>query len=117
MEQVREAELKAFKPGSASAFLTLTDSLQSVEATESAGDVTDSISITLESTGRPLSGQRITSGDRLEFRTRLAGEPSLTQRFTAMARDITDEIPLAVVFGILISSVLILYFLRSVSEP
>jgi hypothetical protein len=92
MEQLRAAELQAFKPGAASPFLTLSDSLQSVDATESVQDVIDSVSITLESTGRPLSGQRITSGDRLEFRTRLAGEQSLTTRFVAMARDITDEL-------------------------
>jgi hypothetical protein len=92
MEQLRDVELQAFKPGAASPFLTLTDSLQSVSATESAQDVLDSVSVTLESTGRPLSGDRITSGDRLEFRTRLAGEQSLTTRFVAMARDITDEL-------------------------
>jgi hypothetical protein len=92
MEQLREAELQAFKPNATSPFLTLTDSLQSVDATESAQDAIDSASITLESTGRPLSGERITSGDRLEFRTRLAGEQSLTTRSVLMARDITDEL-------------------------
>jgi hypothetical protein len=92
MEQLRAAELQAFKPGATSPFLTLTDSLQSVSATESAQDVIDSASITLESTGRPLSGERITSGDRLEFRTRLADEQSLTTRSVLLARDITDEL-------------------------
>jgi hypothetical protein len=91
MEQLRAAELQAFKPGAASPFLTLTDSLQSVEATESAQDVIDSASLTLESTGRPLS-DRITSGDRLEFRTRLAGEPALSTRAVLMTRDVSDEL-------------------------
>jgi hypothetical protein len=92
MEQLRAAELQAFKPGANQPFLTLTDSLQSVDGTESAQDVLDSVSISLESTGRPLSGQRITSGDRLEFRTRLAGETSLSTRSVLLARDISDEL-------------------------
>jgi hypothetical protein len=91
MEQLRDAELQAFEPGATTPFLTLTDSLQSVEATESAQDVIDSASLTLESTGRPLS-DRITSGDRLEFRTRLAGEPAPSTRAVLMARDVSDEL-------------------------
>jgi hypothetical protein len=92
MEQLRDAELRAFKPGATSPFQTLTDSLQSVNANESAQEVIDAVEIEIESPDRGLSGERITSGDRLEFRIRLAGEQSLSTRSVLMARDVRDEL-------------------------
>jgi hypothetical protein len=92
MEQLREVELKAFKPGATAPFATFTDSLRSVSGTESAQDPIDSISIGLEATGNPINNTRITSGDRLEFRVRLAGEPALETRSVVLARDIRDEL-------------------------
>jgi hypothetical protein len=92
MEQLRAAELQAFKPGASTPFATFSDSLETVSGTESAQDPIDSISIGLEATNNPVPGARITSGDRLEFRVRLAGEPALSTRSVVLARDIRDEL-------------------------
>jgi hypothetical protein len=92
MEQLTDVELRAFKPGASSPFTTLTDSLLSVRGTESAQDAIDSFQIQLESVANPIGGQRITSGDKLEFRTQLVGDPSISTRSVLVARDITDEL-------------------------
>jgi hypothetical protein len=92
MEQLQNAELRAFKPGASSPFAVLDDSLLSVSGTETAQDAIDSFSVGLESVANPLGGQRITSGDRLEFETQLVGDPSLSTRSVLVARDVTDEL-------------------------
>jgi|APHM01.1.fsa_nt_gi hypothetical protein len=91
MEQLVNAELKAFKPREQTPFLTVSDALQSVEATETAQDAIDSVSIGLEAARNPLS-DRITSRDRLEFSVQLAGEATLSTRLVAIARDVSDEL-------------------------
>ena len=92
MRQVRDAELRAYAPGASEPFVVVSDALVAVEVTETAQDAIDSGSITLEATDAPLGDDRITSGDRLEFAVRLAGEATLATRWTAIARDVTDEL-------------------------
>jgi hypothetical protein len=92
MEQLTDVELRAFKPGASSPFAVLDDSLLSVSGTETAQDAIDSFSVELESVTNPISGQRITSGDKLEFRTQLVGDASLSTRSVLVVRDVTDEV-------------------------
>jgi len=92
MEQVRSAELRAFAPGASEPFVVVSDALVAVDVTETAQDAIDSGSITLEATDAPLGDERITSGDRLEFFVQFAGENTLQRRWTAIARDVTDEL-------------------------
>jgi hypothetical protein len=60
---------------------------------ENIQDAIDSGSLELETTDIPFDGtDRITSGDRIEIKTRLVGEASLTTRTVLIARDISDEV-------------------------
>jgi len=89
---VLNAELRAFKPRATSPFVTL-PTIEAFSVTQSANDPIDRGSVTIENTDEKLSGaNRITSGDRIEIDVRLRGESSLSRRFTAIARDITDEL-------------------------
>lgn len=95
VETVADVELLAFEPRDTSPFLILDEEITGVNITETAQDAIDSGSIELTSTDRPLGTDRITSGDRLEFRVRLAGENQLTTRLTAIARDVSEELTAA----------------------
>lgn len=89
---VLDVELRAFKPQAASPFITL-DTIESLSVTQSATDPIDRGSVAIENTDTKLTGAtRITSGDRIEIDVRLRGEDSLSRRFTAIARDITDSL-------------------------
>jgi hypothetical protein len=89
---VLDAELRAFKPRATSPFVTL-GTIEAFSATQSANDPIDRGSVTIENTDDKLSGtNRITSGDRIEIDVQLRGENSLSRRFTAVARDITDSL-------------------------
>lgn len=89
---VLDAELRAFKPRAASPFATLR-TIEAFSVTQSASDPIDRGSATIENTDDKLSGtNRITSGDRVEIDVQLRGEKSLSRRFTAIARDITDSL-------------------------
>jgi len=92
VRQLLDAELRAFAPGASDPFAVVSDALVGVEITETAQDAIDSGSITIEATDAPLGDERITSGDRLEFFVQLAGESTLQRRWTAIARDVTDEL-------------------------
>jgi len=90
--EVLDAELRAFKPRATSPFVTLR-TIEAFSVTQSANDPIDRGSVTIENTDDKLSGaNRITSGDRVEIDVRLRGEKSLSRRFTAIARDITDSL-------------------------
>ena len=87
------AELRAYAPGETTPYLTVSDDLGSVTITEAAQESMDSGSIAVENSGGVADGAtRITSGDRLEFATRLADETELTTRWTALARDVSDSL-------------------------
>jgi len=89
---VLDAELRAFKPRATSPFATL-QMIEAFQVTQSANDPIDRGSVTIENSDEKLSGaSRITSGDRIEIDVQLRGESSLSRRFTAIARDITDEL-------------------------
>jgi hypothetical protein len=92
MEILQETELAAFKPGESDPFAVFDSELLSVSLTQSSQDVIDSGDIEIETTGRPFGDRRVTSGDRLEFRTRLAGESQLSTRLVGMARDISESL-------------------------
>jgi hypothetical protein len=92
VETVAEVELRAFAPGESTPFVVFDDEIAGVSITETAQDAIDSGTIELESVDRPLQTGRVTSGDRLEFFVRLAGESSLTRRLTAIARDISEQV-------------------------
>lgn len=92
MRKIREAELRAFRPGANSAHTVATDTLVSVELTEAAGDALDSGTISLNTTGSRIDDPRISSGDKLELYLRLDGEQSLSLYWTAIARDISDTL-------------------------
>jgi len=89
---VLDAELRAFKPRATSPFVTL-GTIETFSVTQSANDPIDRGSVTIENTDDKLSGaNRITSGDRVEIDVRVRGEASLSRRFTAIARDVTDSL-------------------------
>lgn len=89
---VLDAELRAFKPRASTPFITLR-TIEAFSVTQSANDPIDRGSVTIENTDDKLSGtNRITSGDRVEIDVQLRGEKSLSRRFTAIARDITDSL-------------------------
>lgn len=91
--QIADAELRAYSPGESTPFVTLSDSITGLNITESAQVAIDSGSIEIENTDGVISdATRITSGDRLEFLTKLTGESSLSTRFVALARDVTDTL-------------------------
>jgi len=92
MRQVQAAELRAFRPGATSAHTVATDTLVSVELTEAAGDVLDSGTVSLDTTGSRIDNPRISSGDKLELYLRLDGEQTLSRYWTAIARDISDSL-------------------------
>lgn len=92
-EQLTAAELQAYAPGETTPYLTVSDDLGSVTITEAAQESMDSGSIQIENSDGVADGAtRITSGDRLEFATQLTGEPELTTRWTALARDTGDSL-------------------------
>jgi len=89
---VLDAELRAFKPRATSPFVTLR-TIEAFSVTQGANDPIDRGSATIENTDGKLSGaNRITSGDRVEIDVQLRGEASLSRRFTAVARDVTDSL-------------------------
>jgi hypothetical protein len=96
MIELSDVEIEAFKPGESTSFLTLSDSIQSVTANESAKEPIDSVLIELEfpnpDTGTLFQPQRVTSGDRLDFKIKLPRETTFNTRLVLMARDITDEL-------------------------
>ena len=86
---IADAELQVFKPGSDSADLVVpNDDLESVEISSRIQDAKDKGSFEIHNIGAKHSGDgvEITSGDKLLFRTQLAGEDSLTDQWTAAAR-------------------------------
>jgi hypothetical protein len=90
--QIRDVELRAYRPGDTSPHTTVGTDLLEVSVTEAAQDALDSGSIRLDATDRGLTGERITSGDRLELDVQLAGEASLSRYWTAIARDVSDTL-------------------------
>jgi hypothetical protein len=92
-EHLTAAELRVYPPEKSTPYLTVGDDLGVVEITEAAQESMDSGSIEIENTDGVIDGAtRITSGDRLEFATKLAGETGLTTRWTAIARDVSDSL-------------------------
>jgi hypothetical protein len=92
MEIFTDAELAVFEPGASSPFAVFDSELVGVDLTETAQDAIDSGTVEIETTGRPFGPDRVTSGDRLEFRVQLAGESSLSTRIVAIARDISESL-------------------------
>lgn len=92
-EQILDAELRAYQPGSSTPIVSLSDTLTEVSLRETTQPGIDSGTIRIENTDNVINQTtRITSGDRLEFDIQLEGETSLSRRFTGIARDVTDEI-------------------------
>lgn len=93
-EPLAAVELRGYKPGASTPFVTLDGSvIESVSITESAQEAMDRGQIEIDNTGGVIDGaNRITSGDRLDLWTQLSGEASLSRRWTALARDVTDRL-------------------------
>ncbi len=89
MRQVVDARLDVFKPDNTTTtpdFTVPADDIHGVEIARRLQDLKDSGAITLDNTtGVYAESKDITTGDKLKFYTQLAGESSLTRRWTAVA--------------------------------
>ena len=85
---VVNAELEVYAPGGSNPKTTIQDRLGPVELSERVTDMKDSGSVSILNNDGSLDA--ITAGDRLVFRTQLNGEPSLSDRWTGLARSPTD---------------------------
>jgi hypothetical protein len=91
VRKIAEIQLRVFKPGDTSPTVTIpTEDIGSFQVDERISDAKDSGSLFLENSEDQAT--EITSGDKLKIDTRLVGEPSLTNRFTGLARSPTDEV-------------------------
>lgn len=88
--RVENAEIEVYAPGGSTPKTTLQTAIESVELSERISDAKDTGSITLDNNDGSLGD--ITAGDRLVFRTQLAGESSLSTRHVALARSPTDTL-------------------------
>jgi len=85
---VVNAELEVYAPGGSTPKTTIKSGIEGLNLSERITDMKDSGSITIRNNDNSLD--TITAGDRLAFRTQLAGESSLTDRWTGLARSPTD---------------------------
>jgi hypothetical protein len=90
VRKVADIQVRVFKPGSPNSPVTTipAEDIGSFQVDERISDAKDSGSLTLENTDGQVG--EITAGDKIKVDTRLVGEPSLTTRFTGLARSPTD---------------------------
>jgi hypothetical protein len=91
VRKVADIQVRVFKPGDTSPTVTIPSrDIGGFEIDERISDAKDSGSLLLENTDNQVG--EITSGDKLKIDTRLAGEASLTNRFTGLAKSPTDTL-------------------------
>lgn len=91
VRQVIDIQIRAFKPGDTAPFTVIpAEDIGAFEVDERISDAKDSGSVTLENTDNQVG--EITSGDKIKVDTRLAGESTLTNRFTGLAKSPTDQL-------------------------
>jgi len=85
---VVNAEIEVYAPGGSTPKTTIQNGIETLSISERITDMKDSGSITIRNNDGSLD--TITAGDRLVFRAQLAGESSLADRWTGLARSPTD---------------------------
>lgn len=90
--RVTDVAVDVTKPSDdAPTFTVSAEQITGLDIKEAAQDAMDGGTVEFNTTDAPLPG-RITSGDRLDIRTQLKGEQSLSTRLVALARDVTDTL-------------------------
>jgi len=83
-------KIKAYHPDATTPHTTVSDAIGSVTIDERITDAKDDGELNIDATDAAVGD--ITAGDRIEVYTQLDGEPSLTRRWTGLARSPTDTL-------------------------
>ena len=90
--RVVDAAIDVTKPGEDTpAFTIPAEHIGPIDIEEAAQEAMDAGGVEVDNASETYVGdQRVTSGDRLDIKTQLEGESSLSTRLVAVARDVTD---------------------------